>query len=162
MTASTISPEGLEELVPPGVCVDRSSTYLYRLYDEASRLLYVGITRHPHTRFVAHSSTKRWWASVHATSVEQHCTRWHARVAETLAIRNGSPVHNVHQAQGNHQPSTRRTKALFGQVRSSAEPEVTARQLLRDPRVAHTDRRVLLIAFVEGWLLDPTSDRCEH
>jgi len=36
-------------------------TALYRLYDAAGRLLYIGATFYPRTRMSQHRRTKSWW-----------------------------------------------------------------------------------------------------
>jgi len=70
-------------------------TALYRLYDDADRLLYVGISRNPDVRWGQHSISKAWWSDVAHRTVEWHDTRIDAETAERNAIRAERPQHNV-------------------------------------------------------------------
>lgn len=72
-----------------------STHALYRFRDAAGRLLYVGITADPGTRWKAHAAGKPWWADVARVDVEPQPTREAALAAEKRAIRAERPVHNV-------------------------------------------------------------------
>ncbi|MFF4403637.1 GntR family transcriptional regulator [Streptomyces sp. NPDC001404] len=69
-------------------------TALYRLYDADDRLLYVGISSMPRTRWQQHASSKDWWPDVATREVEWHETRVGAAAAEAEAIRAEKPAHN--------------------------------------------------------------------
>jgi predicted GIY-YIG superfamily endonuclease len=72
-------------------------TALYRLFDAASRLLYIGISANPEARFGSHESTQPWWPQVDMskTTVEWLDTRREAEAAEDAAILAERPLHNV-------------------------------------------------------------------
>jgi hypothetical protein len=69
-------------------------TTLYRLFDQAGTLLYVGITEHWPARRRSHASAKYWWPEVARTTVEEHPDRDAALLAEARAIRTEQPRHN--------------------------------------------------------------------
>jgi predicted GIY-YIG superfamily endonuclease len=74
---------------------DLAPTALYRLYDAADSLLYVGITSNPRARFTQHAIYKPWWSEVANTAVSWlMCTRQEALAVEAAAIRNERPIHN--------------------------------------------------------------------
>lgn len=68
---------------------------LYRFYNTAGDLLYVGITNNPPGRFGKHRQEKQWWSNVARITLEQYETRAELAQAESLAIRAERPIHNV-------------------------------------------------------------------
>lgn len=88
--------------------MSRSCT-LYRHFDAADELLYVGIAFEPAARRRQHAADKLWWLEVARTSYEHHPTREAALQAEAAAIRAERPrwnvVHNV--------PTLRTARSLF-------------------------------------------------
>lgn len=72
-------------------------TCLYRLFDRDGRLLYIGITVNPPSRFAQHAEDKAWWAEVdpESVSVVWFDTRAEAEKLELLAVRDERPLHNV-------------------------------------------------------------------
>lgn len=70
-------------------------TAIYRLYDAADRLLYVGIGYDFRARWKAHAK-KDWWPQVVRKDVIWYDNRLTAAWEETKAILNESPVHNAH------------------------------------------------------------------
>lgn len=71
------------------------STALYRFYDGAGQLLYVGITGDPSDRWARHADEKPWWPNVARHTVEWLPSRDAALAAETAAIVAEEPVYNV-------------------------------------------------------------------
>ena len=69
-------------------------TTLYRYFDNAGRLLYVGITKNQFNRFDQHSSTANWFGKITSATFEQYQTRESALEAETNAIANEFPKFN--------------------------------------------------------------------
>ena len=69
--------------------------WLYRLYDGAGRLLYVGITNSPRHRFGQHAATKVWWGQVAVRELAYYPNRAAVEEAERYAIRRERPLHNV-------------------------------------------------------------------
>lgn len=76
------------------VDIHAARTALYRLYDGDGDLLYVGITNMPNARWAAHT-LKPWWKQVARKEVAWFDNRAQAEQAETLAIRQECPRHNV-------------------------------------------------------------------
>lgn len=70
-------------------------TALYRLFDEAGSLLYVGITNDPETRWAYHARQKEWWPDVCHRTVQWKATRAEAEAAEAEAIGRENPRWNV-------------------------------------------------------------------
>lgn len=68
---------------------------LYRVYDAADALLYVGITNDPAERFGAHAFRKHWWHEAVRISLEHFDSREACARAELAAIRSEQPRHNV-------------------------------------------------------------------
>ncbi|MFF9118287.1 GIY-YIG nuclease family protein [Streptomyces massasporeus] len=70
-------------------------TALYRLYDAAGHLLYVGVARNPDVRWATHSQSKPWWSEVDTRKVEWIDSRAEAERAELAVIRAEHPLYNV-------------------------------------------------------------------
>lgn len=73
---------------------EAAPTALYRLFDEAGRLLYIGITTNPEQRFSSHASTAPWWPLVADKKVEWLSNRQGAERAEVEAIKAEGPLYN--------------------------------------------------------------------
>ncbi|RSN12849.1 hypothetical protein DMB42_11770 [Nonomuraea sp. WAC 01424] len=99
----------------------RERTALYRLYDAADELLYVGITTDTAVRWQAHSTTK-WWPQVARKAVQWYATRAEAAAAEIAAIKTERPAHN--RAHADYHPplgtSVRDLRARFADVINDA------------------------------------------
>jgi predicted GIY-YIG superfamily endonuclease len=76
-------------------------TALYRLYDAAGHLLYIGITTDQKTRFASHATYKSWWKQVARDDVTWLQGTWQEALAtEAAAIRVEKPKFNgKHNAQ---------------------------------------------------------------
>ncbi|MFE2073693.1 GIY-YIG nuclease family protein [Streptomyces misionensis] len=70
---------------------------VYRFYDADERLLYVGISKDPMTRWQEHMGRK-WWRNVTSYEVRWHQSRAEARAEEKRAMAEEEPVHNIHSA----------------------------------------------------------------
>jgi prevent-host-death family protein len=70
-------------------------TALYRLYDDAEQLIYVGISTQPETRWMQHATDKPWWPMVRRKEVEWHPGRSQAEQAERTAVRTEEPLYNT-------------------------------------------------------------------
>lgn len=73
-------------------------TALYRHFDAADRLIYVGISDCLSARDKQHAVTAHWHGSVKRTETTWHADRRAALVAEWEAIRDESPIYNVRRA----------------------------------------------------------------
>ncbi|MGW6946134.1 GIY-YIG nuclease family protein [Streptomyces xanthophaeus] len=76
------------------------STALYRFYDAALGLLYVGITGQPAERWAKHRRSAAWWTEAAYVAVEILPTEWQALDAERAAIRSESPRFNKRSQRG--------------------------------------------------------------
>lgn len=68
---------------------------LYRFYDTADRLLYIGMTTNMATRLSEHRLSKNWWSEIARIELEHYGDRLLLRQAEVHAIRNENPVYNA-------------------------------------------------------------------
>jgi predicted GIY-YIG superfamily endonuclease len=73
----------------------RSGAVVYRLYDKAEKLLYVGMTGSPEQRWSFHARDKFWWHLVAQKDVTRYEDRSEAEDAERTAIRTEGPAYNL-------------------------------------------------------------------
>lgn len=149
-------PEELEALVPREVIRRQVTTSLYRLYDKAERLLYVGMSADPVGRIEVHMKTQPWALEVAEARFEWHGTRWHAETAEIIAIKGERPAYNYQHAQG-ARPIHRLVRDAMDEVRNSADPEQTLRRILRWSGASHHMRQTLTITYLNGTLIPAVS-----
>jgi GIY-YIG catalytic domain len=71
------------------------ATALYRLFNKADVLLYVGVANRPPERLNTHLSLKRWWPEVKRTEIEWHPTRRAALLAERQVVLDENPLYNI-------------------------------------------------------------------
>lgn len=69
--------------------------FLYRLYDAAGVLLYVGITDRGPARLVEHYRSKPWFGQVTRVEFERYPTRKICELREEFLIKKLHPRHNV-------------------------------------------------------------------
>lgn len=69
-------------------------TALYRLLSKSGRLLYVGISGNPDSRWGTHSNNQPWWEEVADRKIEWFGSREAAAAAEVEAIRGERPLYN--------------------------------------------------------------------
>jgi S-DNA-T family DNA segregation ATPase FtsK/SpoIIIE len=76
-------------------------TARYMLYNTDGRLLYVGITVNPNTRFGEHATERIWWDQVDMsrTVITWYPNRKKAKAQETKAIRTLHPIYNVSEVE---------------------------------------------------------------
>lgn len=73
---------------------------LYRFWDRSGRLLYVGVTGDPETRWRTHGGRKTWWREVCRVTVEHFGDRLSLESAEIAAIDAEAPKYNVIHNRG--------------------------------------------------------------
>lgn len=73
--------------------------YVYRLFDAAERLLYVGFTVAPRQRMRQHAGEQPWWPEVATARLDQYANRADALAVEATAIATENPVHNVYRGR---------------------------------------------------------------
>lgn len=75
-------------------------TALYRLFNEAEQLLYVGVTSHLEKRWEFHRRHKGWWPEVRIREIEWFPDRTAALKREAAEIAERGPRYNLN---GGHQ-----------------------------------------------------------
>jgi predicted GIY-YIG superfamily endonuclease len=71
---------------------------LYRHFNAAGELLYVGISLSPTTRLYQHRSGARWFREISSVTVEWFDCRQFAETAERQAIKSEKPRYNIAHA----------------------------------------------------------------
>ena len=74
--------------------------YVYRLFDRAGRLLYIGATYSVPLRMENHRYSTPWFADVARVESESYPTRREAFAAEAAAIQAEVPLRNVRRRPG--------------------------------------------------------------
>ena len=72
-----------------------TQTCLYRHFDAAGRLLYVGISLSAVARLSQHMDGSSWADEIKSMTIERFPTRQEAHEAERQAIRDENPAHNL-------------------------------------------------------------------
>ena len=70
-------------------------TYLYRVYDDQHKLIYVGISLSFFSRLQQHKKNSVWFDRMASVTLTQYTTREEALFAEANAINNESPQMNI-------------------------------------------------------------------
>jgi predicted GIY-YIG superfamily endonuclease len=70
-------------------------TAIYRMYDAAGVLLYIGISNDFGRRWAQHAESKPWWPEVNRQAVEWRSSRAEALAAEAGAIKTEQPKYNI-------------------------------------------------------------------
>lgn len=70
-------------------------TALYRVYDSAGALLYIGISFKPLIRLADHRRTKHWFGDAAKVTFEYFANRAEAEMAEIQAVTTENPQHNI-------------------------------------------------------------------
>lgn len=71
------------------------ATAVYRNYDAADSLLYIGISDHFGRRWEQHAKVQPWWPHVRRQTVTWYATRAEALAEEATAIHEERPAFNV-------------------------------------------------------------------
>lgn len=99
-------------------------TALYRLFDAAGRLLYIGIAVSPRTRWYAHREEKSWWPEVARETIEWFPSRVQAESAEKAAIKTEAPMYNVtHSLNRKRGDAAAENKSKYARVRTVRIPD---------------------------------------
>lgn len=72
---------------------------LYRHFDGAGILLYVGVTFRIAKRVQEHAKAALWWSEVATITIERFPSKEAASQAEARAVRTERPKHNKHYAE---------------------------------------------------------------
>lgn len=90
-----------------------AAAVVYRMYDHAGRLLYVGCTTNLLNRIRAHITGSRWWPTVARWTYEPYAEQIEAFNAEARAIVAERPFFNVDLTDHAVNPGRRRSAHLF-------------------------------------------------
>jgi predicted GIY-YIG superfamily endonuclease len=96
---------------------------LYRFFNSAGDLLYIGITNRVPRRLDQHGDDKPWYLEVADVKVEHHPNRHAALAAEKTAIKTERPKYNVVHNRGAH-----RTKIQDGSGRWTFHTRLTGHE----------------------------------
>lgn len=109
--------------------------YVYRYFDEASELLYVGVTADPYTRWLQHKRRSPWAEAVYAVSLERFAYEDLALLFEREAIREEAPKHNIRSTlEGNRQQHSAGIASAHARRNATSMPDAYARTDERDER----------------------------
>ena len=75
----------------------KRGTQLYRHFDAAGVLLYVGISLSTVHRLSQHRDDSHWFDQIKRVEIEHFPTRKQAEIAEQVAILTEAPLHNIRQ-----------------------------------------------------------------
>lgn len=78
-----------------------SRVALYRHFDDANNLLYVGVSAAPYNRIGEHMHSSHWAERVCTVTLEWHQSRADAVKAEADAIKNEKPLFNSQRRRRN-------------------------------------------------------------
>ena len=69
--------------------------HLYRHFDAEGKLLYVGVSISALNRLASHQQNSHWFWDISKVEVSKFETRQASLDAETAAIKNEKPLHNI-------------------------------------------------------------------
>jgi predicted GIY-YIG superfamily endonuclease len=97
-------------------------TYVYRLFDNEGRLIYVGCTHDPEARIAMHRN-KAWWApQIDRIKIKVFPNRQAAIEAEAKAIQEENPRWNINHRSYGQPHWTKDTYVDFITAMELAEP----------------------------------------
>lgn len=99
--------------------------YVYRMYDEDSQLLYVGISKTLATRLTQHHRDKPWSHEIASVVGKRYSSRDAARAAEIEAIRTENPRYNI-QDRPKGVDWGERAADIWGQMDATERSEAVA------------------------------------
>lgn len=67
---------------------------LYKMFDDAGRLVYVGITSQDFTRIREHARLRSWWGSITRIELEHHASFLAASERERELVKSEHPLYN--------------------------------------------------------------------
>lgn len=98
---------------------DGCQTDLYRYFDKDGELLYVGVSLNSIARAAQHRTQSCWYDDFHTMTRQSYSTRGEALDAETLAIVNEQPKHNVRKTTPPRPKSKSRAQREYEQLEYS-------------------------------------------
>ena len=98
-------------------------TSLYRHFNKAGDLLYVGVSLSALHRLGQHSDHSEWFRSIAKVTIEHFETRSEALNAEREAIGKERPLHNIHHKQLAAEEATKNAKQKAAALRRHTRHE---------------------------------------
>lgn len=95
--------------------------YVYRYFNQAGELLYVGVTAEPYTRWTQHRRLREWSHEVTHVSLEQFAYEDLAYAHERKVIRAEAPRYNVKSTEAHDAEMTERMASARRRKRESVE-----------------------------------------
>ena len=128
---------------------------VYRLFDVADRLLYVGVSNQIGQRLTQHEAEKSWWPDVARMTVQRCPDRAAALAAEAEAIRSENPVHNIRGRDATVSPIRTDPKRQQAPRRTPPPPaERTWLNLTEASEHFHLHRRTIARLVASGEIPD--------
>lgn len=121
---------------------DPRNHFVYRAYDEAGRLLYVGVTRSPSTRRAWHRYNSAWFTDVTSVRMTGPLPASDARDLEFRLICDEAPLHNI-----SGRPTREPRPVVNGGVSVDGETYLSARDAAAELGIS---RRALLHRIAKG------------
>jgi predicted GIY-YIG superfamily endonuclease len=126
-------------------------TALYRFFDHADVLMYVGVTTSFGRRWTEHAKVKAWYPQVHHQTVTWFDSRQAALDAEAIAIREECPLHNISQSPWRLVPTATGGVALAPKPKPEDKHRIKAKAFRPEPD-EYDDGMELLDE--RGWEMD--------
>lgn len=117
----------------------KRKVYLYRHFNAAGALLYVGVTFNPLRRDRDHASFSKWYNLVASTTLEVHPSREAGADAEENAIAKERPLFNIKISDRRKESGTQETLVMSFRVTL-----IEAEALDRAARKLHISRSEML------------------
>lgn len=115
---------------------------LYRFYSRRGRLLYVGITMNPFTRFSDHRRTQRWWDQVGSVTLIDWEDREQLKMMERYVIETERPLYNVIHSVHNPDWADYADYCHYCNTQFNGEPADT-REVPYDMYISDADGRIM-------------------
>jgi len=103
-------------------------TALYRHFDNANELLYIGISLSTMQRLGQHKRHSHWFNSITNITITQFPTREEAISAESIAIREEKPIHNIKHNNPSpitYKPHIKTEWERWQETKAAVEHEIT-------------------------------------
>lgn len=109
--------------------------YVYRYFDSAGKLLYIGTTGDPYTRWTQHRRRSPWAADVASVSLEWFAYEDLAYLRERALIRAEAPLYNIKSTPAYDAAQGHRLR------RSTDRSSDSVKRLPHNERTERTDNR---------------------
>ena len=108
-------------------------TKLYRHFDKDGKLLYVGISLNAVARLAQHKNHSHWFNEIASVTIESFDSRNEALFAETRAVQNEKPIHNIHKV---NIPPIRNVQEAIDASRRNLDERIVRFDIMYTPTMA--------------------------